>query len=330
MNKTAVITGASSGIGRATAHEFAKKGYRLVLAARREDELEETADECEKLGGMALTFPLDTSEDEAVRNLADFAVEQYGQIDVWVNGAAVYLVGKFEDTPLKDIERLMDVNFFGYIHGSHAALKQFRTQGYGTLINISSVNAGAPMPYVGVYSASKAAIRAFDESLRMELKNDGVASDIKVCTVLPASIDTNLFQNAANYSGKQVQALEPVYEPSYVAKQIVMLAEYPRREVIVGPAGRMLVMQNKYMPWLYEHTISKFTRGNILSETPQEASDGNLFQPLRQHRGVHGGWRETRVRADRMNTFVGVGLGLIAAAALLTVALSSKPSDARE
>lgn len=311
--KVAVITGASSGIGRATALEFSKKGYSVVLAARRVRELEDVAEECRTHGVSALPVALDTSDDQAVHQLGQLSVQTFGHVDVWVNNAGVYIAGKFEDTPLADMRRLIDVNFFGYVHGSQAALSLFRGQGFGTLINVSSVNASAPQPYVGVYSASKAAVRALDESLRMELRLDGLQDMIKVCTVMPASFDTNLFQNAANYSGHQVRALEPVYEPRYAAKRIVALAKHPKRELKLGPAGRLMALQNAHMPRTYEKQLGRFTEADLLDDDePATAGPGNLYEPIETNRGIHGGWRGQRVRADRLNAGLGVGLAVAA------------------
>lgn len=310
----AVITGASSGIGMATALRFAEEGYDVVLAARRQKELAKVAAQCEEMGASTLSVVTDTTDDKAVHALAEAAIKKFGRFDIWVNNAGVYLTGKFEEVPLEDMRRVFDVNFFGYVHGSHEALELFRRQGYGTLINISSVNAAAPQPYVGIYSASKAAVRALDEALRMELHVDGVQDGIHVCTVMPASIDTNIFQNSANYTGQEIQALEPVYDPSYVARQIVKLARHPKREVIVGPAGKIMAMQRAHMPKSYEKRMSRFTRADILGDAPATLSDGNLFEPIEQNRGVRGGWRQRRMRADHLNA--GIGIGLATAAGL--------------
>lgn len=307
-DKVAVITGASSGIGRATAVHFAEQGYDVVLGARRLEELQEVAAECEAFGVSALPSLFDSVDDESVHDLARDAVDNFGHIDVWINNAGVYMVGKFEDLPVKDMHRLMDVNFFGYVYGSHAALTQFRKQGYGTLINVSSVNAAAPQPYVSIYSASKAAIRAMDESLRMELKLEGHDDTIQVCTVFPASIDTNLFQNAANYSGKEVRAVEPVYDPTYVAKHLYRLAEHPKREKYIGPAGTLMALQRTHLPSSYERQISKFTDNELLGSNSEPPSVGNLYAPLTFNRGIRGGWREQRVRAASLNMAVGAVL----------------------
>lgn len=312
--QVAVVTGASSGIGMATVLEFARQGYDVVLAARRRKELEDVAKQCQEHEIETLVVPTDTSNDKAVRALCEAAIQRFGHIDVWVNDAGVYLTGKFEDTPLEDMHRLFDTNFFGYVHGSQAALAEFRRQEHGILINVSSVNASAPQPYVAAYSASKAAVRALDESLRMELRVDDLQDKIHVCTVMPASIDTNIFQNAGNYTGKEIEALEPVYDPAYVAEQIVKLAHHPKRQIIVGPAGKLMAMQSAHMPHMYEKRMSRFTQSNILSNRPATMSDGNLFEPIGQNRGMRGGWREQRLRADKLNMGIGAALAGIFAA----------------
>lgn len=309
--KVVVITGASSGIGLATALKFAEKGYNLVLAARRMDELQEVERQCEAMGIEALAVMTDVSHDSEVHSLAAQALEAFGRIDVWINNAAVYMAGKFQDQPLEDMKRLMDVNFFGYVHGSHAALAHFRNQGYGTLINVSSVNAAAPQPYVSIYSASKAAVRALDEAIRMELQLEGLQESIHVCTILPAGIDTNLFQNAANYTGKKLQAIEPVYDPTYVAKRIWQVAENPRREKYVGPVGTLMALQRTHFPNMYERQVGKFTDADLLAEETVAHSKGNLYEPDHMNRGMRGGWRESRLRADRFNMATGAVVGAV-------------------
>lgn len=313
----AVITGASSGIGMATALQFAEDGYNVVLAARSQKELDTVAADCRERGVQAEVVAADTTDEKAVKSICEMAIRVFGHIDVWVNNAGAYMTGKFEDVPLEDMHRIMDTNFFGYVHGSRSALGQFRRQGYGTLINVSSVNAAAPQPYIGIYSASKAAVRALDESLRMELRLDGLEDGIHVCTVMPASIDTNIFQNAANYTGKEIQALEPVYDPRYVAKQIVHLAKHPKREIIVGPAGKMMAFQRAHMPHSYEKRMTKFTQADMIGDRPVTIGDGNLFTP--GSHGMRGGWRQRRLRDDQLNA--GIGIGLAAAAGLTALGI---------
>src|SRR3954447_9666541 len=197
-----VITGASSGIGREAARAFAQRGASVVVAARREDPLESLVAECERVGGQALAVPTDVTDPEAVEALARRAEERFGGIDVWVNNAGVYLAGRFEDTPPEDFKRLMDVNFYGYVHGARAALPRLRAH-HGVLINNASVDSAASFPYFSAYVASKWAVRGLSAALRQEYLDDGV----DVCTILPAAIDTPLFQHAGNYTGWEMKAI---------------------------------------------------------------------------------------------------------------------------
>jgi short-subunit dehydrogenase len=271
--------------------------------------------EAEAYGVKALVVPADTADEAAVNKVAGAAVKNFGHLDIWINDAAVSLFAKFEEAPAEDFRRVIETNIFGYVNGARAAIKQFKNQGYGTLINVTSVNAATPQPYTSAYVASKYALRGLSESLRMELELDGLADTIQVCNAMPASIDTNLFQNAANYTGREPQALEPVYDPSYVAKHLLKLAEKPRREVIIGPAGKMMAMEHAMAPTLYEKFVSRFIDRDHLSNRPAADTHGNLHQPIESNKGITGGWREKRLRADRMNAAMGAGLGIMLASA---------------
>jgi short-subunit dehydrogenase len=313
--KIAVITGASSGIGMATALKFAEADYNVVLAARRKKELDIVAKECQAFGIETLSVVTDITDEHKVSELSRMANNKFGHIDVWVNNAGVYLTGKFEDLPLEDMRRVMDTNFFGTLHGSYVALKQFKKQQAGVLINISSVNATAPQPYISIYSASKAAIRAFDESLRMELRMENLQDDIHICTVMPAAIDTNLFKNSANYTGKALRAPQPVYDPDYVASQIVSLAKRPRRELVIGSAGKLMAFQKAHQPKLFERHNSRYTAHDLLSDEPVAYSDGNLYQVSETH-GERGGWQEKRLSGKQLNrAAAGAGLATLIGAA---------------
>lgn len=286
-----VITGASSGIGRATALEFARQGATLLLAARREAALQEVATECHRLGGQALVVPTNVTDEEAVKALARRAVDTFGRLDVWVNNAAVTLFARFEEAPSDVFRQVIETNVFGYYHGARAALPYFREQGSGILINVDSVVGAAPQPYTSAYVMSKYAIRGMAGSLRMELHLDK-ANDIHVCTVMPATIDTPLFQHAANYTGRATKAMNPVYSAQEVADAIAGLVEKPQREVIVGQAGYLMAGQSTFAPELYERMMAEQVDQDHLQDKPALPTNGNLFEPMPDST-ISGGWEHT-------------------------------------
>jgi short-subunit dehydrogenase len=311
-----VITGASSGIGRATALACACRGATIVAAARREGLLEELVGESERLGGGALAVPTDVTDEEAVNELARKAVENFGRLDVWVNNAGVTLFSRFEEAPMEEYRRVLETNLFGYVYGARAALPYFREQGSGVLINNDSVVAKASQPYTSAYVTSKFAVRGLSECLREELILDG-AKDIHVCTVMPASIDTPFFQHGANYTGRAPKALNPVYDAEKVAKAIIRCAERPKREVIVGNAGRLLALQHTLSLGLYENMAARQIDKDHFRDELASSTSGNLFEPMHEGTGASGGWKNAdgTVSARRM-TLGGVaaataGLGLL-------------------
>ncbi|HEV7899176.1 MAG TPA: SDR family oxidoreductase [Planosporangium sp.] len=307
-----VITGASSGIGRATALAFAEAGARLVLAARAERPLRGAEFECVNRGAQALSVPVDVSYEAGVTEVKNQALDRFGLIDVWVNAAVVGVFGPFLVVPTADVRRVIDVDVLGYFYGSRAALEQMRRQESGVLINISSVTAFAPMPYNHPYVMSKAAIRALDASLRQELWLDG-ARNVHVCTVMPATIDTPFFNHAGNYTARKVVPMPPVYPPERVARAIVKLARAPRREVIVGPAGRFALLQSKLAPALLERLMAIQVDRTHFSRERVPEHDGNLFQPQPDTEGIDGGWHGRRRTAVRRAATVGA---IVAAGAL--------------
>ena len=302
-NSVVVITGASSGIGRATALRFAAKGARLVLAARGSESLEAVAAQCRKRGAKAIAVPTDVTDPGKVEALASRAVEEFGRLDVWVNNAAVGAFGLLTEVPPTEFQRVLDVNITGYVNGARAALTRQTAQGSGTLINVSSIVAEVPLPYSAAYSMSKAAVRALSISLRSELAREGVTG-VHVCTVLPATIDTPFYQNAANFTGRRPMALPPVYTPQRVAKTVVKLATHPRRETVAGGvAGRLLVLQHKFTPGAVEAaTARQVDRRQLSRRRSATVTTGNLHQASQSigKASTTGGWHGRRRTAQRM------------------------------
>ena len=289
-----VITGASSGMGRATALELARRGASMVVAARRASLLEDVAAECQKLGGQGLAVPTDVTNEAAVQNLAQQTLARFGRFDVWINNAGVAAFGRFEDIPSEVFNRLIETNFLGYVYGARAAMKQFYAQGYGILINNASMDSQMGAPYLSAYAASKFAIRGFSECLREEAEALD-KMDIQVCTIMPATIDTPLFQHAANYTGRAVKALPPVYDVETAAKTFVKLIEHPQREVFVGSAGRMMSTLHAVAPGAAEQMYAKqVDKGHLSTDQGSPTTAGNLFEPVLEGASASGGWKGTK------------------------------------
>ena len=307
-----VITGASSGIGRATALAFADRGAHVVLAARREAALQEVAQKCRAVGSQVLVVPTDVSDSAAMDELTRRAVERFRRIDVWVNAAAITYFAPFLKVPLRDIRRVLDVNIMGYVHGARAALPVLKKQRKGVLINVSSIVAGAPQPYTHTYAMTKAAERVLSTSLRQELQLDGTTG-VSVCTVLPAAIDTPFYQHAGNYTGRKPKPMPPVYPAERVARAIVSLVRKPRREIVVGPAGRGILLQYKLAPRLAERLMAvQVDRTHLSRRNDAPDSEGNLVQPAPGTGSVDGGFHaKQRSAARRLATVALLTAGLI-------------------
>lgn len=273
-----VVTGASSGIGRAAAVAFARKGASVVLAARREHALEDVAAEVQRLGGRAAVIPTDVADESAVHALAQQAVERFGHVDVWVNNASVYVAGEFEQVPPEAFRRVMDVNFFGYVAGARAILPHFRQRGRGVIVNTGSIDSLVGFPYFSPYVASKWAVKGFADSLRWEL----LGTDVKVGNVLPASIGTPLFDYAANYSGRRLKPMNPVNTAEQVAKAIVSCAERPR-DVYTGRGARSIAWAYRFMPAVAGRMLRTLAdRDHLLVDEPGPRTEGNLYRPIAQ------------------------------------------------
>jgi short-subunit dehydrogenase len=280
-----VITGASSGIGRVTALRLAKKGAALVLAARREEPLGSLETECRGLGARCVGVPTDVSQASEVQELAQRAVRAFGRIDAWVNNAGVYALGSLEETPLETYRRLMDVNYFGTVYGTRAAVEQMRRQGTGgTIVNVSSMAGSMGAAYGSAYVATKHAVRGFTQSVRQELLGTG----IELCTVMPVGIDTPLFEHSANYTGYEIRPPEPVYPPERVARRITRLLRRPRAEAYVGNNGPVFGAFRHLAPGAFDRVMRAQMESLHFKSTHQADTEGNLYQPVRQGTGVHG------------------------------------------
>jgi short-subunit dehydrogenase len=306
-NMVVVITGASSGIGRATALEFARPGVSLALAARKADALEQTVAECAAMGAQAIAVPTDMTEQDAVDALAIKAIAEFGRIDVWVNDAAVGVFGRFEQIPMDDFRRAVETDLFGYVYGARAAIRQFREQGYGTLVNMASIVGRTGQPYASPYVVSKAGVIALSESLRQELVDE---PRIRVSSVIPTSVDTPFSQHAADFYGAEPKAMPPVYKAQDVAKAVVQLIERPKPEVYVGFEPRKLSMMRSLSRRLFDRLYERQVRERNFQDVPAFADSGILFEPGQAEHAISGGWSEEQDGSKRW-----LWMGVAAAAA---------------
>jgi NAD(P)-dependent dehydrogenase (short-subunit alcohol dehydrogenase family) len=240
QGKVVVITGASSGFGKGAALKFAEAGATTVLAARRGDLLDALACECEARGARALAVPTDVSRREEVEHLAEAAVKSCGRIDVWVNDAGVGALGRFDRVPLEVHEQVIGTDLLGTLYGSYCAYAQFLKQGGGVLINIASELGREPAAYYSSYCAAKHGVVGLTGALREEIAENRLEGT-HALAVLPGAHDTPFFDHAANYTGHQLEAPEPLFDPYNVVETIVRLAADPRDPKLVDRHGEVTI-----------------------------------------------------------------------------------------
>jgi NAD(P)-dependent dehydrogenase (short-subunit alcohol dehydrogenase family) len=273
--KVVVMTGASSGLGRAGAVELARCGATLVLAARRGGALEETAAMCRAAGARVVVQETDVTDRAQVQRLADVALAEAGGLDIWINNAGVTLVGTLEGAPLEDHRRVLETNLFGAWHGALAAMPIFKRQRRGTLINVGSVLSEVGQPFVPSYAISKFALRGLTEVLRVEVADQ---RDIHVCALLPYTFDSPHFESGANRLGRQARAVQPTQPPEKVARALVDLARRPRRQLHVPRYITLGLLVHRLAPRTVERLLLDVLREWHLDQ-PQARTQGALYAP---------------------------------------------------
>ncbi len=274
--QTIVITGASSGIGLATARLAAARGARVVLTSRNEQDLRRAVEEIRSRGGSATYAAADVAQPAEVDRVADVAVQEFGGFDTWVNDAGVSIYGKLTEVPLEDKKRLFDTNFWGVVNGCRTAVRHLRHTG-GTIINIGSIVSDRAIPLQGIYSASKHAVLGYTEALRMELEHDRLP--IAVTLVKPAAINTPFVEHARNYMERAPSLPPPVYAPEVVAEAILRCAERRVREITVGGGGRVMSVMGKVAPRMMDKYMERTMFEQQKDSTGTVISQDSLYEP---------------------------------------------------
>jgi NAD(P)-dependent dehydrogenase (short-subunit alcohol dehydrogenase family) len=323
------IVGASSGIGRETALQFAARGAKLVVAARSQSGLDSLVQEIRSQGGQAVAVTADVTDFEQVKAIADKAVEEYGRLDTWVHAAATGVLARFDQTTPEEFKRVVDVNLNGQAYGAMAALPHLKREGRGALIHISSMEGRRGLPLQSPYSAAKHGVEGFLEALRVELKHEGLP--ISVTSIKPAVINTPYYNKVRTKLGVKPTGIPPYYQPSLVAEAILYVAEHPTRDFLVGDVSKVLDVLQRLSPELVDAILLLIAfQGQRTNEPKSEDAPDNVFEPIEGYNKIKGDFDELTIPSvtDWFDKNPPLKWGAIAATALGGVALAMLATQA--
>jgi len=285
--QTVIITGASAGVGRATARKFARHGARIGLLARGVDGLEAARKEVEKLGSRALVVPTDVANADQVEKAAAQVEAELGPIDIWINDAMTSVFSPIKEMTAEEFRRVTEVTYLGYVYGTLAALKRMLPRNRGVIVQVGSALAYRGIPLQASYCAAKHAIQGFCDSLRCELIHD--KSDVRVTMVQMPALNTPQFGWVKSRLSRKAQPVPPIYQPEVAAEAIYFAAHNPRREFYVGIPSVKAIVANKIAPGLLDHVLA---RTGYDSQQYDGARDphrpDNLWEPVPGDHGAHG------------------------------------------
>lgn len=280
-----VVTGASSGIGRATAALLSRGGMRVVLASRSREALESAALECS--GGATLVVPTDVSSVDEVEALFYATIERFGRVDAVVHSAAVLAYGRFEDVPADVFERSLDVTVVGTANVARAALRRFHEQGSGRLVVIGSLLGKIATPYMSSHVTAKWAVHGLVRCLQIEARQ---TPGIDISRVSPVGVNTPVYLQAGTYAGRHGMPPPPVVSPERVARAVARRLEQPARETDVGPANTLTVLGFRLLPAVFDRIVTPLMELGGLQRTPADPTPGNVIDPTVEGESLHGPW----------------------------------------
>lgn len=317
--KTIVITGASSGVGRAAAEAFAKQGANVVIAARGQKGIDEVVDICRELNVTAVGVSADMSSERDVERLTEEALKINNRIDIWVNNAGVMASGKFEEIPMEVHEQVIKTNLFGYMHGAYHAIRIFKKQDEGILINNVSIGGFMPAPYSAVYSATKYGIRGMMECLQGEISNH---KHIHVCNLYPQLQNSTGNLHSAKYSGFSMKIPPIASDPRDTAAKMVALAKHPKKDVFPDFKSAAITNLYRLFPKIIINTASAAMRIKMKMNNDKHGDPGNILSNSKEPLRVYG-------RQPSSSFTKELGLGVLAGAAvgfvLMSMYKASKP-----
>ncbi len=282
-----VVTGATSGHGLCTARMAASRGSRVMLAARDEDALRQVCEDIRERGGEADYVVTDVASEEDMQRLADRTLERFGRFDTWVNNAGIGAYAQVLDLEMEDHRRIFETNYWGVVYGSTIAARYLKDRpGGGALINVGSINSYMPGPILASYNASKHAVKGFTDSFRIELQ--GNDEPVSVTLIQPSAIGTPFPQHARNTTGHRARLPQPIYAPEVVARAILDAAQNPRRNVVVGGAGKFQILGSMILPGLFDKIAAGMTDKLVDRDDPIAETQGNLRRPQGNDGDVEG------------------------------------------